>query len=145
MNSHERKVATIAHPGGYQMIDDLDLTAAFEAGAAGISDDWNPERDPVLSAMFRDYAQSAIDAALPHIREALAQQVLAGRGDVDPAYADIQAEALREAADALDNEGLRLKPGGWGSNPADQQTSRFALSVLEWLRIRADKLDGGKS
>lgn len=45
----------------------LDLTAAVEAAAEAMADDWNPERDPILTAMFRDYASSAIRAALPLI------------------------------------------------------------------------------
>ena len=36
--------------------------AAVEAVARALSDDWNPGRDPVLTAMFRDYA---LTAALP--------------------------------------------------------------------------------
>lgn len=28
--------------------------------AALLADDWNPDRDPILTAMFRDYAQNAI-------------------------------------------------------------------------------------
>ena len=31
-----------------------------ERAAEAMADDWNPDRDPVLSAMFRDYAQSAL-------------------------------------------------------------------------------------
>jgi len=54
--------------------------AAIEAAAKAMADDWNPDRDPILTAMFRDYAQSAVDAALAVAR---------------PAY---RAEALRDAA-----------------------------------------------
>lgn len=41
--------------------------AAIEAAAAAMADDWNPDRDPVLTAMFRDYAASAVAAAVPHL------------------------------------------------------------------------------
>ncbi len=27
-----------------------------------LADDWNPDRDPILTAMFRDYAQTILDA-----------------------------------------------------------------------------------
>ena len=30
--------------------------------AALLADDWNPNRDPILTAMFRDYAQTILDA-----------------------------------------------------------------------------------
>ena len=30
--------------------------------AALLADDWNPDRDPILTAMFRDYAQTIIAA-----------------------------------------------------------------------------------
>lgn len=39
--------------------------SAVEAVARALSDDWNPGRDPVLTAMFRDYAHTALTAALP--------------------------------------------------------------------------------
>lgn len=34
--------------------------------AALLSDDWNPDRDPVLTAMFRDYAQTILSAGWRH-------------------------------------------------------------------------------
>ena len=30
--------------------------------AALLADDWNPDRDPILTAMFRDYAQTILEA-----------------------------------------------------------------------------------
>ena len=42
-----------------------------EAAAEAMADDWNPERDPVLSAMFRDYAVSALEAVIPQIAAAV--------------------------------------------------------------------------
>lgn len=38
--------------------------AAREQIAADLADDWNPDRDPVLTAMFRDYAETAVCAVL---------------------------------------------------------------------------------
>ncbi|GAA1404009.1 hypothetical protein [Oerskovia paurometabola] len=35
-----------------------------ETVARALSDDWNPDRDPVLTAMFRDYAQTAVTTVL---------------------------------------------------------------------------------
>ena len=51
--------------------------AAIDAAAEGMADDWNPQRDPVLTAMFRDYAMSALEAAAPHLRAAWAEEVRA--------------------------------------------------------------------
>ena len=51
------------------------MQAAIEAGAKAMADDWNPGRDPILTAMFRDYSATAIQAALPHIRAMIAQEI----------------------------------------------------------------------
>ena len=48
-------------------MSELITDAMVEAAAEAMADDWNPERDPVLSAMFRDYAVSALEAAAPII------------------------------------------------------------------------------
>lgn len=53
-----------------------------------------------------------------------------------------KAEALREAAEAMNVEGLTFKPGGWGSNPADQQTIDVMVKAVQWLRDRADRIGG---
>lgn len=37
-------------------------TTARDRLAALLADDWNPERDPILTAMFRDYAQTILKA-----------------------------------------------------------------------------------
>ena len=39
--------------------------ALVERAAKAMADDWNPERDPILTAMFRDYALSALEAVAP--------------------------------------------------------------------------------
>lgn len=44
--------------------------AAVEAVARALADDWNPGRDPVVTAMFRDYARTAVTAALPFLTAA---------------------------------------------------------------------------
>ena len=36
----------------------------IDKAASVMADDWNPDRDPVLTAMFRDYAKSLYDASL---------------------------------------------------------------------------------
>ena len=51
-------------------MSELITDAMVEAAAEAMADDWNPERDPVLSAMFRDYAVSALEAAAPFIADA---------------------------------------------------------------------------
>ena len=37
-------------------------TTARDQLAALLADDWNPDRDPILTAMLRDYAQTVLDA-----------------------------------------------------------------------------------
>ena len=74
---------------------DIDLNVAVEAGAQAMADDWNPERDPILTAMFRDYASSAIRAALPHILAQVDARVKPSREDV----AKIVAEAALDWVD----------------------------------------------
>ena len=49
--------------------------AAIEAAAEAMATDWNPDRDPVLTAMFRDYSVSAIAAAEPHLRKKWAEEL----------------------------------------------------------------------
>lgn len=56
---------------------------------------------------------------------------------IDRLVRDAKAQALREAAEALNVEGLAFKPGGWGSNPADQQTIDVMVKAVQWLRDRA--------
>lgn len=59
------------------------------------------------------------------------------------ARAEGAAEALREAAEVLNREGLSFKPGGWGSNPADQQTIDAMAKAVDWLRDRAASIARG--
>ena len=61
---------------------DIDLTKAIEAGAKAMADDWNPDRSPIFAAMFLDYAQSAIEATLPHILAQVEARVKPSREDV---------------------------------------------------------------
>ena len=45
--------------------------AAIKAAAQALADDWNPDRDPVLTAMFSDYSATALTAAMPIIEKAV--------------------------------------------------------------------------
>lgn len=40
----------------------------IEKAAKALADDWNPDRDPVLTAMFRDYAHTALVAVADNLR-----------------------------------------------------------------------------
>ena len=51
--------------------------AAIEAAAEAMATDWNPDRDPVMTAIFRDYSVSAIAAAEPHLRKQVRAEVAA--------------------------------------------------------------------
>ena len=66
--------------------------AAIEAAAKAMADDWNPDRDTILTAMFRDHADSAIAAAEPHLRRKWAAEV---REKVNPPDVDHSHEWLR--------------------------------------------------
>ena len=59
--------------------------AAIEAAAKAMADDWNPDRDTILTAMFRDHADSAIAAAEPYLRRKWAAEV---REKVNPPDVD---------------------------------------------------------
>ena len=48
--------------------------AAIQAGAKALADDWNPDRDPVLTAMFSDYSATVLTAATPHLRAGIAEE-----------------------------------------------------------------------
>ena len=66
--------------------------AAIEAAAKAMADDWNPDRDPILTAMFRDHADSALAAAEPHLRKKWAAEV---REKVNPPDVDYSHEWRR--------------------------------------------------
>ena len=66
--------------------------AAIEAAAKAMADDWNPDRDTILTAMFRDHADSAIAAAEPHLRRKWAAEV---REKVNPPDVDHSHEWRR--------------------------------------------------
>ena len=66
--------------------------AALEAAAKAMADDWNPDRDPILTAMFRDHADSALAAAEPHLRKKWAEEV---REKVNPPDVDYSHEWRR--------------------------------------------------
>ena len=61
--------------------------AAIQAGAKALADDWNPDRDPVLTVMFSDYSTTVLTAATPHLRAAWAAEIRAVIRDLDDARA----------------------------------------------------------
>lgn len=66
--------------------EDVDA-ALVEKAARAMADDWNPDRDPILTAMFRDYAASALAAVLPEIQaqalEAAVEHLAEVEADLD--------------------------------------------------------------
>lgn len=72
--------------------------AAVEAAAQALADDWNPDRDPVLTAMFRDYAATAVAAALPFLGAAPS----ATREDVAESISSTHVTGREGAATAAD-------------------------------------------
>lgn len=88
-----------------------------ETAARAMDHAYNPDRAPILAAMFRDYARAALEAAAPLIA----------------------AQALRDAEDAW-------QWGGWSTitEPAKrpEQVPRvlgIADAVTGWIRARADQ------
>ena len=83
--------------------------AAIEAAAKAMADDWNPDRDTILTAMFRDHADSALAAAEPHLRKKWAEGVVCLCGSTR-----FRAEIV-EANRLLTLEGhIVLAPGVFG-------------------------------
>lgn len=54
----------VGYLAGPRTVTDEQREAMREQIAVALADDWNPNRDPVLTAMFRDYGVTAADAAL---------------------------------------------------------------------------------
>ena len=56
----------------------------IETAAHALDTAWNPERYPVLTAMFRDYAQTALAAVLPKLlAKAWDEGFQAGHSDLE--------------------------------------------------------------
>ena len=52
----------------------------IEAVARTIADDWNPDRDPILTAMFSDYADTILTSTDPAVLDAMQDALVrAGR------------------------------------------------------------------
>ena len=80
-----------------------------ETAARAMDHAYNPDRTPILAAMFRDYARAALDAAAPLIaadalREA-ANELDGNEGEISMPVGLI-AVALRARADQIEKEGL---------------------------------------
>ena len=82
--------------------------AAIEAAAKAMADDWNPDRDPVLTAMFRDYSVSAIAAAEPHLRRKWADEarkLLNMRADFQGPHATARNRGIHDVISLLEGAG----------------------------------------
>ena len=85
--------------------------AVVEAGAKALADDWNPDREPVLTAMFSDYSATALTAATPHLRAETVDQLKNFHNDYQYTYAipgDPYAEGYLTACKAI----IALLEGG---------------------------------
>ena len=65
--------------------------------------------------------------------------------DDQPTVAEVKAQVLRGFAEDFDQWATRWRSGGWGSNPADQQTIDFAVDALKEIHAAADRLAGAGS
>ena len=82
--------------------------AAIEAAAKAMADDWNPDRDPILTAMFRDYSVSAIAAAEPHLRRKWADEarkLLNMRADFQGPHATARNRGIHDVISLLEGAG----------------------------------------
>ena len=85
-----------------------------ETAARAMDHAYNPDRSPILAAMFRDYALAALEAVAPLIA----------------------AAALRDAADR--------EMAAWESVPMSPDWTEAIESVCETLRARADEMEAGR-
>ena len=82
--------------------------AAIEAAAEAMATDWNPDRDPVLTAIFRDYSVSAIAAAEPHLRRKWADEarkLLNMRADFQGPHATARNRGIHDVISLLEGAG----------------------------------------
>lgn len=82
--------------------------AAIEAVAEAMATDWNPDREPVLTAMFRDYSVSAISAAEPHLRRKWADEarkLLNMRADFQGPHATARNRGIHDVISLLEGAG----------------------------------------
>ncbi len=82
--------------------------AAIEAAAKAMADDWNPDRDPILTAMFRDHADSALAAAEPHLRRKWADEarkLLNMRADFQGPHATARNRGIHDVISLLEGAG----------------------------------------
>ena len=82
--------------------------AAIDAAAEAMATDWNPDRDPVLTAIFRDYSVSAIAAAEPHLRRKWADEarkLLNLRADFQGPHATARNRGIHDVISLLEGAG----------------------------------------
>lgn len=94
-------------------MSDLITDGMVESAARAIDQAYNPERHPILAAMFRDYARAALNAAAPMIaaatlrdaarRELAAWDSICMSSDWDDAVVDV-CDSLRARADRIEKE-----------------------------------------
>ena len=68
--------------------------AAVEAAARALDANFNPDYYPIMSAMFSDYAMTALTAAAPHIAAAVGE--LIAKGIEDEWDADVVLHEIHE-------------------------------------------------
>ena len=91
-----------------------------EAAAKAMADDWNPESAPILTAMFRDYAATALEAAAP----------------------TIAAKVLRDAAEACT---VTVPDETYTVTIRAALGYKVQVAFTEDLMARADRIERGES
>ena len=95
-------------------MSDYVTDAMVETAARAMDHAYNPDRAPILAAMFRDYARAALEAAAPQIA----------------------AAALRDAADR--------EMTAWEPVLLSPDWVEAIESVCETLRARADEMEADR-
>ena len=116
----------------------------IERAARAMADDWNPDRDPILTAMFRDYANTLAAAGLLTPSDTFASTKPSDAGVAVCAWCPSVA-----SGSALHNDGLRHPScgradhgQGWVPDPASDgavSSRGFDLHALaaDWEKVTA--------
>lgn len=98
----------------------------IEKAAKALADDWNPDRDPILSAMFRDYAQTALSAVADDLR---------AEGALHAALYDLEiTQSNHDVAECA-----APVPGEVGRQDAIDEWISICEEPVEWMRKFAQR------
>ena len=97
------------------------MSEQIERAARAMADDWNPDRDPILTAMFRDYANTLAAAGLLTPSDTFAST---NPSDAEHPYCPVHGDLLA----GVRSERCRTAPAGHESD------AEHLLSVVETIK-----------